>query len=123
MSHFAEIDENGIVKQVIVAEQEVIDSGKLGDPKNWIQTSYNTKGGVHYGPDNNPDGGIPFRKNYAGIGYKYDKDRDAFIPPQPFKSWILDEKKCQWEVPKKRPADAHEKDYRWNEDKLTWEEI
>mgnify|MGYP001594010785 CR=1 FL=1 len=84
MAHFAEIDEKGIVKRVIVAEQDFIDSGKVGDPKNWIQTSYDTHNGVHL------LGGTPLRKNYAGIGYTYDKVRDAFIPP-PQKNWNLND--------------------------------
>jgi len=82
MSHFAEIS-GSTVTRVIVAEQDFIDSGAVGDPSNWIQTSYNTRGGVHYGQDGQPDGGTQLRKNYAGTGYTYDKSRDAFISPQP----------------------------------------
>jgi len=86
MSHFAEVID-GIVQRVIVAEQDFIDSGAVGDSSNWIQTSYNTKGGVHYAPNSNdPDDGIALRKNYAGIGYTYDKIKDAFIGPQPI--WV-----------------------------------
>ncbi|SVD42628.1 uncharacterized protein METZ01_LOCUS395482, partial [marine metagenome] len=89
-----------VVTRVIVAEQPVIDSGALGDPSNWIKTSYNTKGGVHYAPNSNePDGGVALRKNYAGKGFTYDKDRDAFISPKPFESWILSEDTCCWEPP------------------------
>jgi len=87
MSHFAKV-ENGIVSQVIVAEQDVIDSGLFGT--NWVQTSYNTHGGQH------PEG-RPLRKNYAGIGYTYDSTRDAFIPPKPTGDWTLNETTCQWE--------------------------
>ena len=88
MSHFAEISgSNNIVVNVIVAEQGFIDSGAVGTGSNWIQTSYNTKGGVHYGLDVTgsyvPDGGVALRKNYAGNGYIYDESRDAFITPQP----------------------------------------
>ena len=90
MSHFAEIDKNNVVLRVIVAEQDFIDSGAVGNPENWIQTSYNTIGGVH------TKGGQPLRKNYACIGYTYDKARDAFIPPKPSKDVTLDEKTCQW---------------------------
>lgn len=91
MSHFAKINENGIVEQVIVAEQDFINTGILGDPSTWIQTSYNTHGGLH------PEG-RPLRKNYAGIGYTYDPVRDAFIPPQPEEgSWVLNEDTCLWE--------------------------
>jgi len=85
MSHFAKV-ENGIVTQVLVAEQDFINTGAMGH--GWIQTSYNTHGGVHN------EGGTPLRKNYAGVGYTYDNDRDAFIPPQPFPSWILNEDTC-----------------------------
>lgn len=87
MSHFAKV-ENGIVTQVIVAEQDVIDSGLFGT--DWVQTSYNTHGGQH------PEG-RPLRKNYAGIGYTYDSTRDAFIPPKPDGDWTLNETTCQWE--------------------------
>jgi len=82
MSHFAKI-ENGFVTAVIVAEQDFINT--LPDSANWVQTSYNTHGGVH------TNGGTPLRKNYAGIGYTYDRQRDAFIPPKPFASWVLNE--------------------------------
>ena len=87
MSHFAEISgSNNIVTRVIVAEQGFIDSGAVGTGSNWVQTSYNTYGGVHYGDvsgSHAPDGGVALRKNYAGIGYTYDESRDAFISPQP----------------------------------------
>ena len=114
MAHFAKID-NGIVVQVIVAEQDIIDSGIFGEPSDWVQTSYNTYGGVHL------LGGIPLRKNYAGIGDTYDITRDAFIPQQPFPSWILVEDTCQWEAPTTYPMDG--KGYYWDEDLLTWVEI
>lgn len=109
MSHFAKV-ENGIVTAVIVAEQDVIDSGAFGD--GWVQTSYNTHGGQH------PDG-RPLRKNYAGIGYSYDPIRDAFIPPQPFLSWTLNEGTCLWEAPVAYPIDG--KDYFWNEETVSWD--
>ena len=111
MSHFAKV-ENGIVTQVIVAEQDVIDSGMFGT--GWVQTSYNTRGGKH------PEG-RPLRKNYAGVGYTYDEQRDAFIPPQPFPSWSLDEFSCLWEPPIQRPDDG--KFYRWDEPTLAWVEV
>lgn len=114
MAHFAEIDQNNIVKRVIVASQEVIDSGIVGDPSNWIQTSYNTNGGIH------KTGGTPLRKNYAGIGYKYDNIRDAFIPPQPYPSWTVDEDKGTWKAPKEMPADYTTYAYLWDEDILDW---
>jgi len=87
MSHFAEISgSNNIVTRVIVAEQDFIDSGAVGASSNWVQTSYNTKGGVHYGDVSGsyaPDGGVALRKNYAGVGYTYNSGSDAFIAPQP----------------------------------------
>jgi hypothetical protein len=110
MSHFAKV-EDGIVTQVIVAEQDVIDSGLFGT--GWIQTSYNTSGGQH------PEG-RPLRKNYAGIGYTYDTGRDAFIPPKPFASWVLNETSCNWDAPTSMPTDG--KFYRWNEEQLAWVE-
>jgi len=112
MSHFAKV-ENGIVANVIVAEQSVIDSGIFGH--GWIQTSYNTRGGVHV------NGGTPLRKNYAGIGYSYDKQRDAFIPPKPFTSWVLNESACLWDAPTPMPTD--DKIYRWDEPTLSWVEM
>jgi len=115
MSHFAQIDENNIVTRVLVIEQDVVDSGLFGDPASWVQTSYNTSGGVHV------LGGTPFRKNYAGIGYTYDSTRDAFIPPKPFNSWSLNEDTCLWEAPVAMPTDG--KIYTWDEDTLSWVEI
>ena len=121
MSHFAEIDDDGIVLQVIVAEQDFIDSGLVGDSSNWIQTSYNTRGGIYYEPNtNNPDGGIALRKNYAGIGYTYDGERDAFISPKPFDSWSLDEDTCTWKSPVPYPSDG--KTYVWDESAINWVE-
>tara|TARA_Y100000310_G_scaffold333185_1_gene410205 strand:- start:23 stop:379 length:357 start_codon:yes stop_codon:yes gene_type:complete len=114
MSHFAKI-ENGIVTQVIVAEQDFIDD-RDGQ---WVQTSYNTRGGVHYAPNSNdPDNGIALRKNYAGVGYTYDSERDAFIPPKPYDSWTLDEATCTWEAPVLRPDDGR---YFWNEETQAWD--
>ena len=113
MSHFAHIT-NGIVDQVIVIDQETINTGHWGDPSEWVQTSYNTQGGQH------PEG-RPLRKNYAGIGYTYDTQRDAFIPPKPFASWLLDEATCLWNPPVAMPTD--DKIYTWNEDTLSWTEI
>ncbi len=115
MSHFAQINDNNIVTQVIVAEQDFINSGVVGDPSKWIQTSYNTYGGQH------KNGGTPLRKNYAGIGYTYDSGRDAFIPPKPFNSWSLNEDTCLWEAPTPYPTDG--KIYAWNEDTLSWDEV
>lgn len=110
MSHFARV-ENGIVTQVIVAEQDFINTGAVGDPAAWIQTSYNTVAGEH------KLGGTPLRKNYAGIGFTYDAARDAFIPPQPYPSWVLVEDTCQWTAPKEKPTDGY---YTWDEEQLDW---
>jgi hypothetical protein len=119
MAHFAKVQE-GIVTQVIVAEPEFFNTFVDSSPGEWIQTSYNTRGGVHYDPNTGEaDGGVALRKNYAGIGFTYDKDRDAFIPPQPYASWTLDNASCLWEAPVPMPADG--KDYRWNEETLSWE--
>ena len=119
MGHFAEINDDGVVQRVIVADQDFIDSGAVGDASNWVQTSYNTQGGVHYAPNSNePDGGIALRKNYAGKGYTYDTSRDAFIPPKPFPSWLLIENTCQWEAPTPYPDD--DKRYYWDEDATSW---
>jgi hypothetical protein len=104
MSHFAEINTDSIVQRVIVAEQDFINSGAVGDSFNWVQTSYNSN----------------FRKNYAGSGYTYDKTRDAFIAPQPYPSWTLVEATCQWESPTPMPTDG--KMYTWDEDTTAWVE-
>jgi len=118
MAHFAQIDVNNIVTRVIVAEQNFIDSGEVGNPSWWIQTSYNTRGGVHYGDDGQPDGGVALRKNYAGVGFTYDSERDAFVPPRPYASWTLDEATCLWKAPVAYPTDG--KIYNWNESIQTW---
>ena len=120
MSHFAEIDETNTVLRVIVAEQDFINTGAVGDPSKWIQTSYNTRGGVHYGQDGQPDGGEQMRKNYAGIGYTYDAGRDAFIPPKPFPSWTLDDETCYWNPPTPMPSDIT-KIWTWNETTQSWD--
>ena len=205
MSHFAKIDDDNIVTQVIVAEQDFINSvekgiliseeipavldekevDELGYPviitppkpavykSDWIQTSYNTIGGVHHcggieyvtepveavdavlytdkdiipedkevgdvmipaveaveavyvegkSPEDvgKPDGGVALRKNYAGVGYTYDKDKDAFYAPKPYASWTLNEDSCQWEAPVAYPDD--DKDYSWDEDSQAWVEV
>ena len=116
MSHFAQV-KDGIVKQVIVAEQNFIDI--LPDAKDWVQTSYNTRSGVHYDPNTGePDDGVALRKNYAGIGYTYDKKRDAFIPPKEYPSWSLNEQTCLWEPPIPYPNDG--KIYTWDEENKNW---
>lgn len=108
MSHFAKVV-NGIVEQVIVAEQDFINT--MEDASSWVQTSYNTHGGQH------PEG-RPLRKNYASVGFTYDAQRDAFIAPQPFSSWVLDEETCCWNAPIPCPTDGGI--YFWNEETLSW---
>ena len=130
MSHFAKV-ENGFVTQVIVAEQAFIDT--LPDKDSWIQTSYNTYGGKH------KLGGTPLRKNFAGVGSIYNEALDAFIPPKPYPSWVLDTETCLWNPPIPKPADFKDypeiekypscplpgdyKDYRWDENTLSWVQL
>ena len=113
MAHFARIDQNNIVQEVIVIDPELITGGHWGDPDQWIQTSYNTYGGQH------ATGGNGLRKNFAARGMTYDPVRDAFIAPKPFDSWLLDEHTCQWSPPVPVPADADNK-YIWNEEIQNW---
>ncbi len=123
MGHFAKVS-NGIVTRVIVAEADFFNNFVDDSPGQWIQTSYNTRGGVHYQPNTNEpseDQSKALRKNYAGIGYTYDSTRDAFIPPQPFNSWTLNEDTCLWDSPVAYPTDG--KLYKWNEEILNWEEV
>lgn len=109
MAHWAELDENNIVLRVTVGDNNEPDEGyqwlidNLGG--NWIKTSYNAT----------------IRKNYAGVGYFYDEVLDAFIPPKPFNSWVLNEETCQWNSPVDHPNDG--KIYRWNEDNISWDEV
>jgi hypothetical protein len=117
MSHFAKVL-NGQVIQVIVAEQEFFNTFVDSSPGNWIQTSYNTRGGIHYGQDGQPDGGIALRGNYAGIGYTYDSTNDVFYAPQPFPSWTLNQSTWSWESPTPMPTD--DKIYKWDEPTLSW---
>jgi hypothetical protein len=121
MAHYALIDDNNIVVRVIVANQDYIDT--LPDKDRWLQTSRNTYGGLHYDSDTwEPDGGVAFRKNYAGEGYSYDAIRDAFIPPKTLPSWVLNEDTCLWEAPIKMPIKEGFY-YRWNEENLRWDEF
>jgi hypothetical protein len=117
MSYFAKV-ENGIVTEVISAEQDFINSGAVGDPSSWVQTSYNTRGGIHYGPDGKPDEGIALRANYASSGFIYDATNDVFYQPQPFPSWIISAPTWNWQAPVPHPNDG--KRYRWDETTLTW---
>jgi len=116
MAHFAKVVD-GVVENVIVAEQDFIDTQE----GTWVQTSYNTRGGVHLGQNLKPDGGVALRKNYAGIGFTYDSELDAFIPPRPFASWLLNEDTCLWNPPTTHPWDG--KDYTWDEDTTSWVEM
>lgn len=118
MSHFAQIDENNIVTRVLSIEQDMIDTGLFGDPSSFVQTSYNTRCGIHYGQDGEPDGGIALRGHFAGIGYSYDASRDIFLPPKTFPSWILNETNYLWYPPIPHPDDG--KDYLWNESASNW---
>lgn len=118
MAHYAQIDENNIVTRVLVIDQDVIDTGAFGDPTTWKQTSYNTRAGIHYGPNGSPDGGSELRKNFAGVGYTYDPTLDAFYAPQPYLSWTLNTDMCIWEPPYPMPIDGG--NYVWHEDTLSW---
>ena len=120
MSYFAKVDQ-GIVITVIRADQEFIDNMVDTTPGQWIQTSYNTYGNVHYGPDGKPDGGIPLRYNYAAVGSTYDSIKDAFIPKKQFASWILNPQTCLWEAPIPYPDDG--KEYYWDESVVNWVEV
>ena len=129
MAHFAKLDQDNIVTTInVVHDNELLVDGAENEQKginflntffntsdNWKQTSYNTFKGVH------KLGGTPFRKNYAGIGDTYNEDKDAFIPPQPYSSWTLNNDTCQWEAPVAYPDD--DKEYKWNEAITNWEEI
>lgn len=122
MAHFAKINQDSIVMEVIVADDDFIKT--LQDKDLYIQTSYNTRGGIHYESNSSiqsQDQSKSLRKNFAGIGYFYDISRDAFIPPKPFSSWILDDFSCTWIPPVQYPN--NDKLYRWNEEKISWEEI
>ena len=112
MSHFAKV-ENGVVTQVIVIEQDVLNLGHWGDPASWVQTSYNTQGGVH------TQGGTPLHKNYAGIGYTW--DGVGFAAPQPFPSWTKNPETYLWEPPVAQPTDG--KIYTWDEPTTSWVEV
>ena len=122
MAHFAEIDENNIVTRVLVVADEEDHRGQeflatdLGLGGTWKKTSYNTQGGVHV------NGGTPFRKNYAGVGYTYDESRDAFIPEKQFPSWVLNEETCLWDAPTPMPIEEG-KFFTWDEDTTSWVEV
>ena len=122
MAHFAKLGVGNKVLRVTVVSNDVATTEKAGEEflQNlhgsrdvWKQTSYNTKAGVHL------NGGTPFRKNYAGVGDTYDQSRDAFIPPKPYNSWVLNETTCRWEAPIPYPDDG--KIYLWNEETQQWD--
>ena len=128
MSNYAQVptivNNKGIVTQVIVADQSFIDSDLIGDPATWWQTSYNTKGGIHYGPDGKPDGGVALRANFAVIGYTLDTSivtngiTGVFYAPQPYPSWTISAPTWEWQAPVPYPTDG--KAYYWNESTLSW---
>jgi hypothetical protein len=123
MGHYAKVAD-GIVTKVIVADYDFIKGYVDGEVGEWIKTSYNTRGGIHYEPNSktpSADQSKSLRKNFAGIGFTYDRERDAFIPPKPFPSWILNDETCLWEPPLAMPTDG--KDYMWSEDTQAWDEV
>ena len=121
MGHFAKVVD-GKVSQVIVAEPDFFDTFVDSSPGEWIQTSYNTRGNVHYAPNSNePDGEPALRGNYAGIGYTYDNINDVFYPPRPYDSWVLSETTWLWAAPVAYPDDG--KGYTWDEATTSWKEI
>ena len=115
MAHYAKVDQGRVLK-VIVADEDYINSFVDTEPGNWIRTSYNTRGGIH------TLGGTPLRKNFAGVGYTYDAQRDAFIPPKEFNSWVLNETTCLWEAPVAHP-NSNGEGYKWNESTTSWDAI
>lgn len=120
MGHYAKVVD-GIVKKVIVADATFFETFIDDSPGEWVKTSYNTYGGIHYEPNSwtpSPDQAKSLRKNYAGIGFTYDKTRDAFIPIKPYPSWVLNEQTCLWEAPVPYPNDG--KNYQWDEQKQEW---
>lgn len=117
MAHFAKVL-NGKVVQVIVAEPEFFDTFIDSSPGNWLKTSYNTRGGVHYGQDGQPDGGVALRANYAGPGYTYNPHEDVFYAPQPFPSWTISGPDWIWKAPVPMPQDGNV--YAWDEPALSW---
>lgn len=130
MAHFAEINENNIVVRIVVVPNDQESQGQdflsevLGLGGVWERTSYNTHGGIHYDPNTSQpsaDQSKAFRKNFAGVGFIFDKTRDAFIPPKPFDSWALNENSCLWEPPIPMPETGGP--WEWNEELGEWEEI
>ena len=120
MSHFAKVCDGKVV-QVIVAEPEFFDTFVDSSPGEWIQTSYNTRGGIHYDADGQTDGGVALRGNYDGIGFTYDRTNDVFYPSQTLASWTLNNTTWTWEAPVPMPTDG--KIYSWNEETQNWVEV
>jgi hypothetical protein len=121
MAHYAYLDQNNIVTMIIVGKNENEEPGNWEEYYGAKRTSYNTRGGIYYNPITNQpdiDQSKSFRKNYAGVGYTYDADKDAFIPPKIHNSWILNENTCLWEAPILYPNDGQM--YVWNEETLSW---
>lgn len=121
MSHFAQIDENNVVQRVLVIDQTEINTGNWGDPATWIQTSYNTRGGVYYLPDTNtpgPDQSKALHKNYAGVGFIW--DGIGFHEPKPYPSWTLNSFSYLWEAPVPMPTPNSPPFYSWDESTLSW---
>jgi hypothetical protein len=117
LSNYAKVS-NGLVLEVIVADASFFDTFVDTSPGTWWQTSYNTRGGVHYGQDGQPDGGVALRANYAGIGYTYDSVNDVFYAPQPYPSWTISAPAWEWQAPVPYPATGGP--YTWDETTQTW---
>jgi hypothetical protein len=123
MAHYAKIEDQLVVSVIVLDEENELNANEFllnfGLGQGWLKTSYNTRGGVHYGPDGEPDNGVPLRYNYAGVGFTYDEVRDAFIPPSPYPSWVLNEETCLWDAPVPKPAG----DWDWDEDSGSWVQL
>ena len=117
MSHFAKVVDGKVIN-VIVAEIEFFNTFVDTSPGEWVQTSYNTRGGIHYGQDDKPDGGVALRGNYAGIGYTYDKENDVFYGPQPYPSWTISAPTWTWTAPV--PYPEGQVGYKWDEATKSW---
>tara|TARA_R100000406_G_scaffold79883_1_gene61026 strand:+ start:106 stop:492 length:387 start_codon:yes stop_codon:yes gene_type:complete len=123
MSHYAKVI-NGVVDKVIVAEASFFETFVDDSPGKWIKTSYNTRGGIHYQPNTNQpseDQSQALRKNFAGEGFTYDAELDAFIPYKVFESWVLNETTCLWEPPIPHPDDGNV--YEWDEENIAWNQV
>lgn len=117
MSHYAKVLDDKVIR-VIVAEPDFFDTFVDASPGQWIQTSYNTKGNVHYGQDGQPDNGVALRGNYAGLGFTYDQANDVFYEPKPYPSWTLNTSTWLWESPTPYPNDNQ--NYIWDEATISW---